>query len=147
MVSISQITKCNICFVIFFPIYWVFQDLQTEMSSGMVISTRMYYRDDEIWPTRFVVSYSNYPLQWYQRFEHPFLKSLRLTLPAAFSISILVCESSKLDKYHTSYPSRVNKHSIPFEFVHCNVLVNIDFPLLKVLDTSLYLWIVSLAWY
>lgn len=77
--------------------------------------------------------------------QNPSFHSLHLILPASSTISSLYCESYELNKYHfVSFPSIVNKCSVPFELVNSDTWVLIIFLLLKVSSTSLFLWIMSM---
>ena len=135
LLSVSQLTTTLSCVVTFWPDSCVLKDIQTRQTIGVGVRRgKLYYMD--------LASKESEKLQqaltvnqgevinseiwlWHRRLGHASFGYLKKLFPSLFvnlDISTFRCDVCELAKSHrVSFPSNLNKSSVPFMIVHSDV--------------------------
>ena len=123
LMSVSKLTRALKCYISFFPVFCLFQDLMTKQIIGRGRESRGLYILDPTVPRPIACSGVTTPFETHCRLGHPLLPLLKKLCPQFSNLLSLDCESCQFAKHHRlSYSPRVNKRaSGPFELVHLDV--------------------------
>ena len=137
LISVPQLNIESKCFVTFYPMYVIFQDLLTREIIGRGYLRGRLFRLDQNYggekpgarASTALTSSSDKLSEiwlWHRRLGHPSFSLMKKSIPTLFigvSETVLHCETCVLAKSHriTYSPSISNKSTIPFELIHSDV--------------------------
>ena len=123
LMSMSKLTQALKCYILFFPDFYLFQDLMMKQIIGRGRESEGLYILDHAVPRPIACSGVIVSFETHCRLDHPSLPLLKKLCPRFSSLSSLDCESCQFAKHHRLHPSpRINKRaSASFELVYSDV--------------------------
>ena len=123
LMSVSKLTRALKCYISFFPVFCLFQDLMTKQIIGRGHESWGLYILDPTILRPIASSEVTTPFETHCRLGYPSMPLLKKLCPQFSNLLSLDCESCQFGKHHRlSYSPRVNKRtSAPFELVHSDV--------------------------